>query len=149
MMMSGKKRAPFEFYQEKANQNSDETPDFIRNGDSDEAPGLGMGTENIGPDDVVWLTRDSNGRLEVRLPRGYEQYSPFDYVLLAIIRAHPKASARKSSDANERERMGRARKALFGKSALGQKHSRTDDEILLKVARQVLEAMVSGKGDAI
>jgi hypothetical protein len=106
-----------------------------------------MVTENIGPDDVAWPVPDAEGRLRVPLPAlGYEQYSPFDLVLLAIIRAHRKNG---TGELPEGKRLKRARTALFGKPKRRAGLSRTDDEILLKVGRQVFEAIVDGTGDDV
>ena len=106
----------------------------------------GLVTENIGPDDVVWAVPDADWQLQVPLPKqGYEQYSPFDLVLLAIIRAHPKEGKGNAPEENECERLRQARMALLGEPGLKGGLSRTDDEIVLKVARQVLEDIVAGK----
>jgi hypothetical protein len=109
------KRAPFEFHPLKIDPKPGELPDFV--GTSSEPPDFvrrdaGMVTENIGPDDIVWLAPGADGELAVRLPtQGYEQFSPFDLVLLAIIRAHPKEGKRNTPDANEYERLRQARRA--------------------------------------
>ena len=109
--MSKRKRVPFEFHPLKINSKPGELPDFVAT--SSERPDFlrgdaGMGGGSIGPDDVVWIAPDADGQLEVRLPRqGYEQYSPFDLILLAIIGANPKGG-------NEHERLRDAKRALFG-----------------------------------
>ena len=60
--MSKGKRAPFEFHQPKIDPNPIELPDFV-GAPSSEPPDFARGdagivTENIGPDDVVWIAPD-------------------------------------------------------------------------------------------
>ena len=144
--MSKRKRVPFEFHPLKIDSKPGELPDFVAT--SSERPDFlrgdaGMGGGSIGPDDVVWIAPDADGQLEVRLPRqGYEQYSPFDLILLAIIGANPKGG-------NEHERLRDAKRALFGAPQLNSAYSRTDDKILLKVARLVIEEIVADRGREI
>jgi hypothetical protein len=130
-------RKPFEFPKNKSELASEEVPEFMKDD-------VGMVTENIGPDDVLWMVPDAEGRLKVPLPKlGDEQHSPFDLVLLAIIRAHRKNG---TGELPEGKRLKRARTALFGKPKRRAGLSRTVDEILLKVGRQVFEDIVADKG---
>jgi hypothetical protein len=141
--MARKKREAFQLPKGKSELALGEVPEFMKGHISE-------GLENIGADEIVWMAPGEDGELEVRLPKdGYEQYSPFDLILLGIIRAHPREGQRKRPDANEHERLGRARAALFGSPELDRGRPRTDDEILLKVARGVLEAIVAGNGDEV
>jgi hypothetical protein len=91
--MPRKKVARFEQYKSGASPPPNKLPDFIGALEPDQIPefmkaDVGIGLEKIGAEDVVWLTPDGDGELEFRLPKqGYEQYSPVDLILLAIIRA--------------------------------------------------------------
>jgi hypothetical protein len=151
--MSKRKRAPFEFHQLKIDPKPSQLPDFVATS-SEPADFMrgdaGIGTDNIGPDDVVWMVPGAGGELEVPLPKlGYEQYSPFDLVLLAIVRARPKEGKGRAPDTNEYERLRQARTALFGEPGLDLGLTRADDEILLRVGRQVFEDIVAHKGGEV
>jgi hypothetical protein len=152
--MPRKKVARFE-HKSDANPPPNELPDFMEPLEPDQTPefmrgDVGMGLEKIGAEDVVWLTPGGDGELEFRLPKqGYEQYSPVDLILLAIIRAYPKEGQRKRPDANEHERLKRARDAMFGTRKLDRGRPKRDDEILLKVAWSLHEAIFAGKGDEV
>jgi hypothetical protein len=153
--MPRKKVARFEQHKSDVNSPPNELPDFMEPLEPNRTPefmkaDVGIGLEKIGADDVVWLTPDGDGELEFRLPKqGYEQYSPVDLILLAIIRAYPKEGQRKRPDANEHERLKDARDALFGTPKLDRGRPGTEDEILLKVAWSLHEAIVAGKGDEV
>jgi hypothetical protein len=144
-----RKRNPFEFHLGKSERSLDEAPDFMK----DDA---GLGLENISADDIVWLTPGNDGELDVHLSE------PLDLVLFGIIRANPKAE--KHSERSDRQRLKQARAALLGKSRrdpglantslLGKSRrdpglTKSDDKILLKVARRVLERIVAGSGASI
>jgi hypothetical protein len=153
--MPRKKVARFEHHKSDANPPPNKLRDFIGPLEPDRTPefmrgDVGMGLEKIGAEDVVWLTPDGDGELELRLPKqGYEEYSPVDLILLAIIRAYPKEGQRKRPDANEHERLKRARDAMFGTPKLDRGHPKRDDEILLRVAWSLHEAIFAGKGDEV
>jgi hypothetical protein len=91
--MPRKKATRFEQHKSDANPPPNKLPDFTGALEPDQIPefmkaDVGIGLEKIGAEDVVWLTPDGDGELEFRLPKqGYEQYSPVDLILLAIIRA--------------------------------------------------------------
>ena len=134
-------RKPFDFPRDTSDPDLEEVPEL---NESRRRHG-----QCIGPDDVVWMVRDGEGRLRTPLPKlGYERYSPFDLVLLAIIRAHPKEGG-KAPDESEYGRLRQARTALFGEPGLDLGLSRADDEILLRVARQVFEDIFAGKGGEV
>jgi len=129
-----RKRKPFEFHLGKSERSLDEAPDFMK----DDA---GLGLENISADDIAWLTPGNDGELDVHLSE------PLDLVLLGIIRANPKAE--KHSERSDRQRLKQARAALLGKSRRDPGLAKSDDKILLKVARRVLERIAAGSGASI
>jgi len=145
--MAKKKAAQFELHKGAAEIAMGEPPESFK--------GLeGLGKENIGPGDIVWMVPGADGELTVQLPEeGYEQYSPFDLLLMAIIDAHPRSGARTRADGVEHERLAKARAAIFGnrkspskKPGGGQKGPRKDETILLAVAKSVVAEIVRNRG---
>jgi hypothetical protein len=139
-----RKRKPFEYHLGESDRKAlAERPDLMKRD-----PTVRFG--NITADDSIWLTPGKDGELDVHLPeQGYEQYSPLDLILLGIIRANPKAEKQRYSDRSDRQRLKQARTALLGKSRRDPGLTNADDEILLRVARRVLESVVAREADSI
>src|SRR5436190_24114586 len=99
-------------------QRVDPKSETSASGPADDIPGFmeehaGRGMESTGPTDLPWMGDDGNLDFERLLAEhGFDPLLPLEYILLAIIDAHPAEGTDES--ANRQARLEKALAALVG-----------------------------------